>query len=230
MKPAKSLFFAATLLLSALPLTVSAQLYSAYIGISMGESLNGGLGMLDWDRATQLTPGDPTVNGDGAVVQVGYFIGSSVDNLFGTGEFVALTGIGGLNSYYGNTSIGDDAWDLGVEYAPGYFYTSIQFVTTDPTRNQGLPANGTFLAIRFYNGTTLEESTHYNTVTSANASWQWKEPAVIAPSGVNLEDFMVLVWEDPLGAGATTIAIPEPATLAALFGLAGLGLALLRRR
>lgn len=188
--------------------------------------------MLGTDMTTQLTPGDPAVLGDGAVVQIGYFTASTTENLF-AGSFVPLTGEAGANSGFSYTSIGDDPAAIGDPMlTPGYFFDIYRFIVGDSAVGQNLPSAGTFLAIRFYNGTTIADSTHFNTVSSTDSEWQWVTPygALDPASPLQLSDFATLVWQDADGAGATTIVIPEPAAYAALFGLAVLGLAASRRR
>jgi hypothetical protein len=158
-------------------------------------------------------------DGDGAILQVGYFLGGTA-NFAGT--WVAITGLGSANSSL-LTSVGDggDATTLGI------FSGTVIF---DPAVNGSLPAGGTQLAIRFYNGTSINGSTHYNTVTSLATSWQFQTPSTPAPTPPTSLDMDVgsLVWEGGAGSAFTTaILIPEPGV--AMLGMFG-GLLLLRRR
>lgn len=207
-----------------------AQLFTPFISVAIGENTNAGTGVVGPDLVTPLTSGDPSTAGDGAIVQLGYFSASSPSDLF-AGEFVALTGIGGLNSAFGNTSVGDDPSEISTILKTGWAYFTVQFETTDPSRNQGLPAAGTFLAVRFFNCATLEASTHFNTISSSDSQWAWVAPSFPAPSSfLELTDYSNIVWQDAANPGATTIAVPEPAAYAALLGMATLGLVAMRRR
>lgn len=216
-------------ILAVITLSLSASGQGTFsVDLGVGEFTNGGAGVFGSDNATPLNPGVFNQSGDGTVVQVGYFTASTIGNLF-AGDWVALTGNGGLNSALATTSIGDDGtiWSTAPE-AQGWIFSTVFFDVTNGGRNQGLPAGGTFLAIRFFNGTSIAASTHYNTLASPD--WIWTTPAVPAPTPEIMYDSNVnKVWQGP--AGFTSIEmIPEPATYAALFGLAVLGLAVMRRR
>jgi len=157
-------------------------------------------------------------NGDGAIIQIGYFSGSTATF---TGNWIAISGLGSANPTL-LTSVGDggNSSNLG-QFASG--------VTFDTVLNSSLPSGGTQLAMRFYNGTTISGSTYYNTVTSSNVNWQFKTPSTPAPLPAALDmDTSTLVWQGGSATAFTTaILIPEPAT--AMLGLVG-GLLLLRRR
>ena len=100
-----------------------------------------------------------------------------------------------------------------------------------------MPAVGQVLAIRFYNGTTLGNSTHYNSVSNDDFFWKWAAGSPI-PGQVNLTlDTPNLEWESiansqPLSSAFTTsiatVVVPEPSR--AILALVGLGFAFLRRR
>jgi hypothetical protein len=108
-------------------------------------------------------------DGDGAIIQIGYFSGSTATF---TGSWIAISGLGSVNPAL-LTSVGNggDATSLGI------FSSTVTF---DTGLHSLLPAGGSQLAMRFYNGTTIGTSTHYNTVTSSNANWQFKAPATPA--------------------------------------------------
>lgn len=182
--------------------------------------------------------GGTSADGNGTVLQLGYFSGPNF-----TGTFTALSGEGSANmgiipgsvpaETYNKTSIGD----LNVNGAGnGTFALSLDFVLGDPLTGNNLPANGTQLAIRFYNGTTMANSSFFNTVT--DSLWVWKTPAT-PPASVTLSlDDANLVWESIARVGQagstafhTTIPIPEPSTMVSMLTGAGmLGLIVIRRR
>ena len=182
--------------------------------------------------STLLTAGSAVVNGDGAVLQLGYFTGANF-----TGTWTPLTGQGGANSAWNTTSIGDYVIEGGV--AGKFFIPGLTFVAGSGTSGNSLPINGKQLALRFYDGTSIATSTFYNTVMAP--SWKWKDPA--SPPSVNVTMSLAdpgLVWESIFAQGQATttafhtsilIAIPEPSSLALIgMALAGAPLAYLRRR
>lgn len=195
----------------------------------------------DLGGTVALSGGSPTIDGDGFVLQLGYFSGATTGNNF-SGTFIPLTGAGSANTgsiagttiNFNQTTIGD-LKDAGA--GDGTFaFPSITFDTTDATRNQNLPSSTAIpLAIRFYNGSSLGSATLFNTVS--NDAWVWKTPAD-APNNPNITMSLNdanLEWQSIAQGGAantafkTTIAVPEP-TSAALAGVALLGLATSRRR
>lgn len=132
-----------------------------------------------------LTSGSFPVVGDGAVYQIGYFGGiaagvdpTTVPGIFDT--FVAISGAGSLNPIL-NTTIGDS--DFGGAPVDGIVALTTTF---DSAVHAGIPASAR-LAVRFYNGTTMANSDHYNTVTSTEGSWIFTLPVTFPPpQGPNL--------------------------------------------
>jgi hypothetical protein len=189
-----------------------------------------------------LTGGNANVDGDGTVLQLGYFTGAtSAGNNF-TGSWVPLSGQTSANNAlvpgsdpgenYNQTSIGDRHNFFAGD---GTFALSLTFTASDPNSGNSLPASGTILSIRFYNNTTIGTSGFYNTVS--NNSWTWTAPTDAgATIPISLND-TGLVWESIVlnsqaGSSAfhTTIsAIPEPSTYALMF-MGALGMIVLRRR
>lgn len=161
-----------------------------------------------------LDAGVSTVNGDGDLVQLGYF-STNTASFEGTWNVVYEFRIGDFYLQSGSSPVPD-----------GEFLARAEFDDTSP----GLPASDTQMAMRFYDGTDTATS-NYNTVT--HSEWKFLTPADPTPSD---RDFDVndgsgtLVWQDG-GANAfkTTITpVPEPSS-AALLGL-GMTALLLRRR
>jgi hypothetical protein len=175
-----------------------------------------------------LLSGGTSSDGDGTVLQLGYYSGATAGNNF-TGTWTPLTGQGSLSTatisgsspteQYNKTSIGD----ITAKFAgDGTFAMSLNFFAGSPTSGQSLPTGGSTppLAIRFYNGTTIETSTFYNVVS--DDSWLWITPTNASPSiPISLNDpglkwLSVVQGQDANTAFHTTIPlsqVPEPATI-----------------
>jgi hypothetical protein len=177
-------------------------------------------------------------DGDGAVIQLGFYDNATTGNNF-LGTWHAMTGSGSLNTggntglahSYNTTSIGDS----GGGAAPGgsgIFGFSLVFDSSITGTFNDLPSSTIIpLAIKFFDGTTLNNSNFYNVVS--NDAWVWKTPAVPAPipptisislSDSGLEWQSVAQGQSASTAFHTSIAIvPEPTvTLLGGFGLAAL--------
>lgn len=172
-----------------------------------------------------LTPGPSSTPGnsvgDGAVIQIGYF--TTTTDTF-TGTWVPITGAGSANTLL-LTSIGDGGDNAAT--SAGIFTGSVVFDNALAATSSNLPPSGAQLAIRFFNGTTVEGSTHYNTVTSTSWNFGTLTTPLGIPEVLDL-DSSLLKWEDAANTFKTSLAIiPEPST--ALLGAIG-ALGLLRRR
>lgn len=189
---------------------------------------------------TLLSPGT-AADGDGAVLQLGYYDGGTAANPF-MGTWHAMTGEGSLNTggdtgsglTFNSTSIGD----IGGGAAPGgsgVFGFSLVFDSAVSGTFNDLPGATTIpLAIRFYNGTSIASSSYFNTVS--NAAWLWQSPVVPSPLPpiINLSfDDPGLQWESIVTFGqsgatafhTTIVPVPEPdSVFHALPCLAALGL------
>lgn len=199
-----------------------------------------------------LLTGGTAADGNGAVIQLGYFslatTGTPTSNFLGvwtpiTGEGSANTGgnVAGSSpaETFNKTSIGDNGG------ANGEFGITVVFSDSVPGTFNNLPQSTSIpLSIRFYNGTTIAGSTFYNTVS--NDAWLWKFPAAAAPlpptinmslgssaNGPGLKWESTNVFAQPTAnAGTTSIPIvgaPEP-TSAALLMIGLVSLAARRRR
>ncbi len=193
---------------------------------------------------TPLTAGVGSVNGDGAVLQLGYYSAATAANNF-LGTWVPLTGEGSANTggstdsaggtTFNHTSIGDAVNDGGA--GAGQFALSLKFDAGVANTSNNLPLSTAIpLSIRIYNGTSIASSTHFNAVS--RDSWLWQLPAEPAPFPPTIAislDQSGLEWQSISVSGqpgstafTTSIAVPEPSSML----LAGLGLASLvaRRR
>jgi hypothetical protein len=186
--------------------------------------------------------GGTTNDGNGTVLQLGYFDGATTANNF-AGNWVPLSGETSLNTAliagsspseaYNKTSIGDLN---GSGAGNGTFALSLDFVTGNAQSGNSLPPNTNIpLAIRFYNGTTIASSTFYNIVS--DDTWKWQNPATppanvtISLNDANLEWLSIALGQNTNTTFHTTIAttIPEPSSLVLLaLGLVSVPLA--RRR
>jgi len=189
---------------------------------------------------TALSAGT-TANGDGALIQLGYYTGATTSNYF-SGTWVPLTGYGST----GLTTVGDSS--SGVGLAAGriaftfYFSISSNLVTvynpdagdagtyttnSSVTISTGTPAAGQLLAIRFYSSNS---GGSYNAMSSSG--WLWQTPSVTTNYSLdigNTNTNSALVWQDSANPFKTTISpVPEPASIGLM--VAGLGLVGLRRR
>jgi hypothetical protein len=199
--------------------------------------------------ATNKLTGGTSANGNGTVLQLGYYNAATVANNF-QGTWVPLSGEMSLNTAvipggatvnpsgetYNQTTIGDLNFNGAAD---GQFALSLNFVLGNATSGNSLPASSNVpLALRFYNGTTTANSTFYNVVS--DDQWLWKQP-VVPPSTVtiSLSDSGLEWLSTYLGQSINTkfhttislAAVPEVSTVtcALLCGVA-LGLHAIRRR
>jgi hypothetical protein len=167
--------------------------------------------------------GGTTADGNGTVLQLGYFTGANF-----SGTFIPLSGETSLNNAiisgsvppeaYNKTSIGDLN---GNGAGDGTFALSLNFVSGNANSGNSLPSAGTRLALRFYNNTTIAGSSFYNTVT--DSQWLWLAPNTPPSSvAISLND-SPLIWESIAAQGQapntafhttiSTAAVPEVSTM-----------------
>ena len=201
------------------------------VGFNSGSTTSQTILYSDKMLTKALTAGNLAATGDGAIIALGYYQNATTGNLFGNGVFISLSGPGSPDTYT-NTSIGDLSQNGA---GAGTFALGLTFSTAAGSKTgNSLPAAGTPLAIQFYNGTTLANSTAYNAVS--DNLWTWVAPAdTNSVVSLSFDDNAVgspLTW---LGGASsafyTSQAVPEPAAPVSLT-LAGclLGLAIWRRK
>ena len=176
------------------------------------------------------------MDGDGDVIQLGYFSNGTAGNNF-NGTWIPLSGQGSANTgvisgsteTYNKTSIGDQS-SQGA--GNGTFALSLAFTVGDATTGNNLPSSTSIpLCIRVYNGTTVAGSTFFNTVS--NNAWLWLTP-VDSPSIATVSmslDQAGAVWQGGASSALKTTIVntPEPAS-AGLAIIGGLAVLLRRRR
>ncbi len=177
---------------------------------SVGSELLGNTGI-------PLSAGIQNIDGDGAILQVGYYTLATTINPF-LGEWVAMTGPG--TSYV--TTVGD-----GGRLAGRFKTTSLLEAGTFSFVE---PAVGTPLSLRFYNSTAITSSTYFNAVSTTSGSFNWVAPSTPQSGmGLTLPD-AAAIWQDGAGSAfRTTIPIPEPSS-STLLVLLSLGVMAVRRR
>lgn len=195
--------------------------------------------------ATNPLTGGTSANGDGAVLQLGYYDAATIGNNF-AGTWIPLSGEMSLNTAsisgtsppepYNKTSIGDIT-NNGA--GTGSFALFLDFVSGSATSGNSLPSSPTIpLAFRFYNNTSIAGSTFYNVVS--DDAWLWKTPATpqatmtISFDDSGLEWLSIFQGQAANTAFHTTIsttAVPEVSTVVCpLLAGAALVLHTLRRR
>lgn len=168
-----------------------------------------------------LTSGTSAI-GDGAVLQFGYYSLADHFDPF-AGAWVPLTGEGSRNGWL--STVGD-YW--GTRSAPDGFFMIGGWFDSDGLHSFDLPREGTPMALRFYDGTSIATSTHYNALTNGTVDSEW----TMAKAGGNHVSIVVNgagQWEGgPESEFRTTIPlVPEPSaawliTISVLpFGLRG---------
>ncbi len=145
-------------------------------------------------RTSPLSAGT-AADGDGTLLQLGYYSSASLSNPF-AGNWVVIA----------TSSVGDS----GVNEA-GWFST-----TTTLTEGSFIaPAVGTPLSIRFYDGFTAGTSTYFNAVSDPTGAWNWvapTEPASVL--NLNITKGTSVYQDGVLSAYLTTLrtGVPEPST------------------
>lgn len=196
------------------------------------------------ELSANLSGGLPTIDGDGFVLQLGYYSGATAGNNF-LGTWVPLTGEGSANTggaivnsspslTFNQTTIGDRKNEGGTD---GEFYLSVKFDTANANTSSSLPGSTTIpLAIRFYNASTIAGATHYNVVS--RDTWLWVTPNDPEPFPIDMSLSQTgLEWESTAQGQSvanefktTLVIVPEPSSLAlALVGVVGLAVARRRR-
>lgn len=151
-----------------------------------------------------------SASGDGTLLELGYYSSASVSNPF-QGFWTVLA----------TSTIGDD----GMNVAGSFSTKSILGPSNDPSLTTSTP-----LAIRFYDGTSVGNSTYFNAVSNTSGAWNYIAPTTPSPViNIVIDKTNNIVFQDG-GSGAfrTVVPIPEPSHMI-LIAVGGL-VALSRRR
>lgn len=199
------------LLVSALCVSSSLAASTIQVGISTNSVI-----LKDFNN-NPLSAGT-SADGDGTVVQLGYYTMATTLNPF-AGNWVPMTGPG--TSY--PTTIGDSGNNPNGSIKLGVLFTAGSLGFT-------APADGTPLSLRFYDSTSIATSTYFNAVSETTGAFNWVTPS--DPKSTANLSFLTsgVVWQDgPSSSFRTTIAVPEPSSVA-LIALLGTGMLAVRRR
>ena len=156
-------------------------------------------------------------DGDGTILQLGYYTVATTADPF-AGNWVPMTGPG--------TSFQTTMGDYGNN-PNGVFKLTLLF--TAGSLGFTAPVDGTPLALRFYDSTSIATSTYFNAVSDTTGAFNWVAPA--EPKSTASLTFLTsgVIWQDGSSSSyRTTIAVPEPSYL--LLSLLGLGALTVRRR
>jgi len=159
--------------------------------------------------STPLSSGT-SASGDGTLLQLGYYSLATVSNPF-RGSWVTLA----------SSTMGDD----GVELAGKFSTSSILGAPPFPA-----PSVGTPLAVRFFDGASVETSSYFNSVSNTSGAWNFIAPTDPSPViNIVIDKDTNIRFEAMGGAFSTQLAVPEPSP----FLLASMALSfsvLIRRR
>lgn len=143
-----------------------------------------------------------SADGDGALLQLGYFSNGTQAFPFAGHWIVLATG-----------SVGDQGVDRAGFFSITTILSAGSFVE---------PAVGTPLGVRFYDGTTIGTSIFYNTAANIDGSGLWIPPGDPSPIIALTLAKEPTVTEDGVGWFRTAIPVPEPGSVALCCMAAGL--------
>ncbi len=148
------------------------------------------------DAAGNPLSAGSSLAGDGTLLEFGYYSAATSAAPF-AGIWNALTGPDSAGLVV--TTIGD-----APPWPNGFFSMGLHLDTTLP----GFPADGTPLALRFYNGKTRANSTAFNAV--ANTAGLWDSNSIGTQIDILIGNEPGTVWQSgPASAFRTALPIPE---------------------
>lgn len=148
--------------------------------------------------------------GDGTLLELGFYTTATVSNPF-SGSWVVLA----------STTMGDDGVNINGKFSTSTVLSSGIFSE---------PAIGTPLAIRFYDGTSVGNSSYFNSVSNTNGTWNYVAPAEVSPVvSMVIDKVSGVVFDGAFGDFKTVRPIPEPSYVALIL-LAVIPMLLGRRR
>ncbi len=174
------------------------------------------------DNQNPITAG----NGQGQLVQLGYFSTATDSNLF-SGNFIPLAQFNSGDSSSGTTNIPNGRISLTVQFdlslqATNFPASPAVAGTLSYAALNSYPAAGAPLAIRWYD--TTNTSGFYNSVSATN--WDWVSPTNISAASIVLNPDAASF---PVGLAFQSAANPYVATIpeASTFACVGMGLFML---
>jgi hypothetical protein len=196
--------------------------------VSTDVTIGSGSYILRDNSGVPLTVGNSTVNGDGALIFLGYYTDGTMINPFGSSDnnFVRLTGVG--NTFGNpNTTVGDFA---GNTPAPGEFFISGPpglLLSYDNVNPNPYPTAGTPLVVRIIDKTAAqggEGVPHYKLELANTSFWTWVTPNSPSPTlSIDLDDGSLRVLDatgrtsTPISGGGNlnaNVLVPEPSAFA----------------
>ena len=167
----------------------------------------------------------PGVNGQGQLVQLGYFSTATDSSLF-SGVFIPLAQFNSGDSGSGSSPVSNGRISLTVQFDLSLQATNFPGAPAASTYAalNSYPAAGTPIAIRWYD--TTNTSGFYNSVSATN--WDWVTPTLLSPGAINLNPDagslpVAVGLSFQSAANPYVAAIPEPST----FACVGLGMFML---
>jgi hypothetical protein len=197
-------------------------------------------------NGTTPLAGNAAVNGGtGFVLQLGYYTNATVSNPF-AGTWVPVFGPGNAdsNSLFSTAGMGEGPGVSTTGTDDSFIFNGTVIDSTPSTEN-GIPAAGTIMSIRYYNATSVAAATYFGAIsdvdTAASAAWLWISPSNPAPfQGMSFNFSNTGVeYEAPGGtvSGVVTmpetnipVSVPEPAAFWSVAGALAIGATVRRRR
>lgn len=156
------------------------------------------------DRFVTPLSAGTILNGDGTLLQLGFYTSATASDPF-AGNWVVIA-----VSSIGDTDINQD----------GRFSTTSLLTEGSFTS----PSLGTPLAIRYYNGSTVANSSFFNAASDISGGWNWVSPEILPPSlTLQINKDTSIFQSGIIGAFQTRIStsIPEPSTALSIFLFVG---------
>lgn len=177
---------------------------------------------------TPLSGAGTSANGDGFVLQLGYYTGATNGSDLFTGTWIPLYGPGSVNSgLFPTAGMGDGTGTTGTD--DRFVLTGTVDLTTNTTTD--VPSQGQIMAIRYYNASSVGTATFFGAISDTSWIWETPLPEPSSPSmSFNFLDSGV-AYQGGASEPETNIStVPEPSTISFLAGAVAIGAMVIRRR